>query len=235
MKALAVIQHTSAEYLGLIEDHLEGRTTRFQYFRPFTSDGKLPDEKTLGDGLVLLGAGPWGSAGVNDVPSLLAEIEITKHALAQQIPVVGFGFGAHVLALASGGQVTSAPLRMTVDFATRVDTDAIGTNALGGLIPQRFPVATYLRDRLQLPADAKVLATFGDDDPAIWQVGQNNFGFVGHPGLKPGMVEDLIMEFDDAPDGVAEQLPELSAVKNEIADALVPLMTGLVRECHWMQ
>ena len=95
-------------------------------------------------------------------------------------------------------------------------------------------MATYLRDRLELPAQAKVLASFGDDDPAIWQIGQNNFGFVGHPGLKPGMVEDLIMEFDDAPDGVGERLPELAAVKTEIADALVPLMTGLVRECQWM-
>lgn len=229
MKTLAVIQHTSAEYLGLIEDHLEGRGTRFQYFRPFTSDGKLPDEKALGDGLILLGAGPWGCAGENDVPSLQAEIAIAKQALALKVPVLGFGFGAHVLAIAAGGQVSTAPLRMTVDHATRCDTDA-----LGSLIPPRFPVATYLRDRLVLPEQAKVLASFGDDDPAIWQIGQNNFGFVGHPGLKPGMVEDLIMEFDDAPDGVGERLPELAAVKIEIADALVPLMTGLVRECHWM-
>ena len=37
---LQVIQHTSAEYLGLIEDHLEGRSIRFRYCRPFT--GKVP-------------------------------------------------------------------------------------------------------------------------------------------------------------------------------------------------
>ena len=29
MKTLVVIQHTSAEYLGLIEDHFEGRRIRF--------------------------------------------------------------------------------------------------------------------------------------------------------------------------------------------------------------
>ena len=231
MKTLAVIQHTSAEYLGLIEDHLEGRGTRFQYFRPFTSDGKLPDASSLGDGLVLLGAGPWGSAGENDVPSLQAEVDITKQALAQQVPVVGFGFGAQVLALASGASVNAAPLRMRVDFAQRTEA---GADALAGLIPERFVVATYLRDRLALPANAKVLASFGDDDPALWQIGPNNFGFVGHPGLKPGMVEDLIMEFDDAPPSVAERLPELDARKTEIADALVPLMTGLVRACDWM-
>ncbi len=229
MKSIAVIQHTSAEYLGLIDYHLEGRGTRFHYFRPFTSDGKLPAEDALNDGLILLGAGPWGSAGQQKVPTLAEEVAITKVALQKQVPVVGFGFGAHVLALASGGQVQTAPLRMQVDTAIRTNADA-----LNGLITERFPVATYLRDRVELPADTSVLASFGDDDPAIWQIGNSNFGFIGHPGLKPGMVEDLIMEFDEAPERVTEQLPELDAVKTQIADALVPLMTGLVRECGWM-
>ena len=42
MNVVAVIQHTSGEYLGLMEDHLEGRRIRFQYFRPFAGGGKLP-------------------------------------------------------------------------------------------------------------------------------------------------------------------------------------------------
>jgi hypothetical protein len=29
LKTVHVFQHTSAEYLGLIEDHLEGRSIRF--------------------------------------------------------------------------------------------------------------------------------------------------------------------------------------------------------------
>ena len=42
MNVVAVIQHTAGEYLGLMEDHLEGRRIRFQYFRPFAGGGKLP-------------------------------------------------------------------------------------------------------------------------------------------------------------------------------------------------
>ena len=42
MNLLHVIQHTSADYLGLMEDHLEGRRIRFRYFRPFTEQGTVP-------------------------------------------------------------------------------------------------------------------------------------------------------------------------------------------------
>ena len=54
MNVVAVIQHTSGEYLGLMEDHLEGRRIRFQYFRPFAA-GKLPAPDVPADALILLG------------------------------------------------------------------------------------------------------------------------------------------------------------------------------------
>ena len=78
VKTLAVVQHTSAEYLGLIEDHLEGRRIRFRYARPFATGGRVPGPDALDDGLVLLGGGPWGSAGVRDVPTLAQEIALTR-------------------------------------------------------------------------------------------------------------------------------------------------------------
>ena len=58
MNLLNVIQHTSADYLGLMEDHLEGRRIRFRYFRPFTEKGTIPSSSDISDGLVLLGGGP---------------------------------------------------------------------------------------------------------------------------------------------------------------------------------
>ena len=64
MNLLNVVQHTSADYLGLLEDHLEGRRIRFRYFRPFTEQGAVPGPGDTCDGLVLLGGGPWGSAAV---------------------------------------------------------------------------------------------------------------------------------------------------------------------------
>ena len=61
MKTVHVVQHTSSEYLGLIEDHLEGRGVRFKYYRPFSDRNALPHRDHVRDGVILLGGGPWGS------------------------------------------------------------------------------------------------------------------------------------------------------------------------------
>ncbi len=107
MKTLAVIQHTSAEYLGLIEDHLEGRRIRFRYSRPFTAGGRVPKAGALLDGLVLLGGGPWGSAGGRNVPTLIEELTLTKAALEKGLPVLGIGLGAQIL-VDHGGRLGAA-------------------------------------------------------------------------------------------------------------------------------
>ena len=64
LASIDVIQHTAAEYLGLLEDHFEGRKIRFNYHRPFTQGGKVPKKNSISDGLILLGGGPWGSSRV---------------------------------------------------------------------------------------------------------------------------------------------------------------------------
>ena len=51
-----------------------------------------------------------------------------------------------------------------------------------------------------------LLAVDADERPALFQVGPNSFGFIGHPGFKTAMAEDLIMEFDESPDDPAPQL-----------------------------
>ena len=131
MKSLSVIQHTSAEYLGLMEDHFEGRRIRFTYIRPFTEGVAAPDPDAVADGLVLLGGGPWGSAGERDLPTLEPEVAIARTCLMLEKPLIGIGLGAQILALAAGGSVEATPLRFTLDTARRcVD------GALNGYLPE---------------------------------------------------------------------------------------------------
>ena len=63
----------------------------------------------------------------------------------------------------------------------------------------------------------------------MWQIGENAFGFSGNPGIKLGMVEDLIMEFEEVPADTAGQLEKLRAMQTALEDELVPIMTGLVQ------
>lgn len=230
MKLIHVAQHTSAEYLGLIEDHLEGRGIRFRYYRPFAERGGLPMPVTVKDGLILLGGGPWGAAGTRDLPTLEREVQLARHCLEHGVPVVGIGLGAQILAIAAGGDSEAAPLECTITTASRSDEAA-----LGGYVPETYPLALYMRDRARLPEAARVHARDASGHPALWQIGANCLGFSGHPGLKVAMVEDLVMEFEEAPPGVEASLRELRAIQRPLEDALVPIMTGVIAVTGWME
>ena len=229
MKQIHVLQHTSAEYLGLIEDHLEGRNVRFKYYRPFAGKEALPHRDKIADGLILLGGGPWGSAGTRDLPTLKEEIALAHVCLMREWPVIGIGLGAQILALAAGGSAQSTDLTFDITTAHRT-----GDNALDGYLPAAFPLVLYMRDWPVPPAYATILARDARERPAVWQIGRSAFGFAAHPGIKRAMIEDLIMEFEESPPDAAAGLDRLGAVQRPLEDALVPIMAGLVRQTGWM-
>jgi hypothetical protein len=94
-------------------------------------------------------------------------------------------------------------------------------------MPATFPLALYLRDRPVLPTDAEILAADEAGEPLVFSVRGNCLGFVGHPGMKRGMAEDLIMEFAETPENTVESLEALGAVQGEVADVLSDLMVGI--------
>jgi GMP synthase-like glutamine amidotransferase len=230
MKTLCVLQHFESDYLGLMEDHFEGRNIRFRYCRPFTAGGAIPATAEEYDGLIILGAGPLGIVSGNLIPSLGPELRLTRDFLGRGLPIIGIGVGTCILATAAGGGADEAPLRFVVDSACRVVPQA-----LDGHLPESFPLAVYMRDRPVLPADARILAIDSAGEPVLFQIRDNCFGFLGHPGIKSAMVEDLIMEFDEVPERTAETLAELRAVQGQIAAALGEIMIGLVEAMHLMQ
>jgi GMP synthase-like glutamine amidotransferase len=224
MNVVAIVQHTSGEYLGLMEDHLEGRRIRFQYFRPFAGGRKLPAHDVAADALMLLGGGPWGSAGERDLPTLAEEVALTRAVLHAGTPVIGIGLGAQILAIAADGGSERRELTFEILTATRTDN-----RALNGFLPERFHQVIYMRDWAVPPADAIVLAKDSAGRPVVWRIGDNAYGFAGNPGIKLGMIEDLIMEFEEVPADAVAKLEELRRLQPVLADELVPVMTGLVQ------
>jgi len=224
MKTLCVLQHTEAEFLGLMEDHFEHRAIRFRYVRPFATGGRVPAAAGDFDGLVILGAGPFGIVSGQRLPSLEPELALARDFLRRGLPILGMGIGACILATAAGGGAEEAPLRFTVNVARRVAPEA-----LAGHLPPTYPLVVYMRDRPLLPPGAKVLAVQESGEPALFQLGENCIGFLGHPGIKSAMVEDMIMEFEDSPEDTAVGLAQLRAAQGQINSALDNIMIGIVK------
>ncbi len=229
MKSICVLQHIEAEYLGLIEDHLEARAIRFGYCRPFVAGGKVPADAEGYDGLVILGAGPFGVVSGSLLPTLAPELRLTADFLQRDLPVIGIGIGAVILATAAGGGAEESPLRFAVEDVRRVSGDA-----LGGRLPERFPMALYMRDRPALPASATVLAESAAGEPMVFQTATTALGFLGHPGIKSAMIEDMAMEFAETPEGLADGLQQLREQQSAIAEALSEIMVGLIQQTDWM-
>ena len=173
---------------------------------------------------VLLGAGPKGIVSGDLIPSLGAELRLTRDSLDRGLPVIGIGIGAGILSTAAGGGgAEEAPLRFTVDNARRIVPDA-----LDGHLPPAFPVAVYMRDRPVLLATPRFWRSISTTSRSCFQCRDNCFGFAGHPGIKSAMIEDLIMEFEEVPEGTAETLADLRAVQGDIAAALGAIMVGVI-------
>jgi GMP synthase-like glutamine amidotransferase len=228
MKSLLVLQHVEAEYLGLIEDHFENRMIRFQYVRPFVPGGKIPEQTGGHDALVVLGSGPYGTVSGHILPSMGPEIRLVKAFLAQGLPVIGIGTGAILLALAAGGGADDAPLRFEIVRALRTPHCNLD-------LPKSFPLTLYLRDKAVLPPSATVLASADTGEPLVFSVAPKAIGFFGHPGLKSGMVEDLIMEFDETPPDTAATLDRLRSEQRAIAESLDRIMVALIAATGLME
>ncbi len=228
MKSLLVLQHVEAEYLGLIEDQFENRMIRFQYVRPFVPGGKIPEQTGGHAGLVVLGSGPYGVVSGHILPSMGPEIRLIRAFLAQGLPVLGIGTGAILLAVAAGGGADEAPLRFEVVQALRTEQCPLD-------LPPSFPLTLYLRDRPVLPPSATVLASTHAGEPLVFSIGGKALGFLGHPGIKSGMVEDLIMEFDETPPDTAATLDWLRNEQRAIAESLERIMVAVVSATGLME
>ena len=153
MRTIAVLQNTDSEHLGLIEDHLEGRNIRFKYIRPSHDANWQTKLNQPKDGLILLGASPYGTVSAPKIPLLEAKIECVESCLNQRIPLLAFGTGLQILSLAIGGSVMVKEPSTAVLTANRSNE-----SVLNGYLPESYPVVLWMRDLPLLPSDSIVLS-----------------------------------------------------------------------------
>ncbi len=230
MQTIAVLQQTDAEHLGLVEDHLEGRNIRFRYVRPEHDSDWVRKAELPKDGLILLGGAPYGTVSTPKIPLLDHKLNLIDACLRKNLPIIGFGTGAQLLSLALNGSVHPMELTICVERAFRT-TDT----ALNGYLPVEYPVVSFMRDAPQVPPDAEVLAQSKDGRPMLFQARTNCLGFYGHPGIKSAIIEDAILHTPGYDFGDASELENIRLTQNEMENALVSMMTGIVQITGWMR
>jgi GMP synthase-like glutamine amidotransferase len=231
MKQFLVVQHTYAEFLGGIEKQLENRSIGFIYFRPFTGQS-LPASALQYDALWLLGGAypptdrehwPW----IDDEQKLITAFRRAKR------PVVGFGAGGQLLAQAAGGKAYAEPAQRAY-WTTARKTEAGRNDPVAAAVDGR-KVLVMTNGRVDLPPDVSAILT-DDDGEWIAMRRELEYGMLFRPELKPGMLEDMIMEEGrPLPDDITAILDEARAQWNDSQHTTDRVLAALVTALDLMR
>lgn len=227
------VQHSFSEFLGAFEPELEARDIGFTYLRPVTGQDVFANARQF-DSLWLLG-GAWPVDDTEHCPWIADEVRLVQAFEKAGRPVVGLGFGAHVIALAHGG----APQPLPVHFArwtTAHATDAGRDDPVARAIDGRRVLAMANGD-VSAPAGVEPVAVDADGAWLVLRPSTRTYALRCRPELKPGMIEDMIME-DDRPvpedigallDEARRNWAETQETTHRVAAALVSAL-GLMDE-----
>lgn len=235
MQNYMVVQNTYSEFLGLIEKQLERRNIGFDYYRPFLDQG-LPASVGQFDGVFVLG-GACGPADSGQLPyhdDVLRVIDLFRKA---RRPVTGIGLGGLLVAEAAGGQASTEP-EYTAAFVTAHKTSAGEGDALAEALDGHRLLVLY-HGSVSLPDDVAPLLV---DDEGRWLAIRPDpltYALLFRPEMKPGMLEDIIMEDGhNPPPNIGDLLGEARmnwAEMQEITDKVVVALVselGLMQERH---
>lgn len=232
MKNYCVVQHTYSEFLGLIESQLEKRDIGFAYFRPFVGQD-LPGSAAQYDGLWLLG-GAWPISDTEHHSYLDEELSLIDIFRRSQRPVIGLGMGGLLVARQAGGTAHDDPM-YRAGFVTAHKTAAGTGDALAeALDGQR--VLVMVNGRVDLPEGLE--PTLVDDDGQWLAVRPDalTYGLLFRPEMKPGMLEDIIMEAKhNPPPQIGELLTEARSEWGAMQATTNLVVVGLVTELSLMQ
>ncbi|HQU16925.1 MAG: GMP synthase [Chromatiales bacterium 21-64-14] len=232
MQHFCVVQHTYSEFLGLIEKQLEKRNIGFSYFRPFVGQA-VPGSAVQYDALFLL-AGAWPITDTEHCPWVSEELDLIKIFQKVGRPVVGIGFGALEVAAAAGAESSDAPFH-TACWTTAHMTAAGRGDALAEAVDGRRVLAMY-NGSARLPAGVDPLVV---DDAGNWLAIRPDpltYGMLFRPEVKPGMLEDILMEAKrQAPDNMGDLIATARQEWNETQRTTDQVIVALVNELSLMR
>lgn len=237
MKNFLVVQHTYSEFLGPIEKQLESRDIGFDYARPFLGQG-MPGSALQYDALWLLG-GAHATSDVEHAPWVEDELRLIGSFKQAKRPIVGIGFGGLLVAQYEGGMPHAEPAQRaywTVARKTEAGRDDPLANAVDGRT-----VLVMVNGRVDLSRGMEPILTDAEGNWIAVRPDALTYGMLFRPEIKPGMIEDMIMEEGrPLPDNIGELLeqarvhwPDTQRTADQVVVALVTAL-DLMQERHKM-
>ena len=232
MQYYAVVQHTYSEFLGLIEKQLEKRDIGFSYYRPFVGQD-LPGSALQFDALFLLG-GAYPTVDREHCPWVDDERRLIEIFLKARRPVVGIGFGALLVAEHAGATPLAEPFHNAY-WTTAHATAAGKGDALAQAVDGRRVLVMY-HGAAQLPGGLEPIVV---DDSGRWIAVRPDplcYGMLFRPEVKPGMLEDIIMEAKrEVPPNMDELLSTTRQEWDNMQRTTDLVLVALVKELSLMQ
>ncbi len=232
MQKLAVIQHTYAEFLGQLEGQLEKRGIGFNYYRMAVGDA-LPASALQFDGLFVLG-GSHPNVDEENCPWFADEIRLIGGYEKAGRPVVGMGFGGLSVAAAHGASLSAEPFHNAYWTTARL-TDAGRGDAVAESVAGRRVLVLY-NGSAELPDGIEPLLVDEEGRWLLIRPAEQTYGLLFRPEMKPGMLEDMVMEEDrEAPENLGELMMEARthwADMQDVTDQLVVALVGTLDLMH---
>ena len=188
MKTAVVLRHVPFEDLGTLATTLHAQGYQTRYIDTPVQALNLTDP--LQDDLLVVLGGPIGAYDEQSYPFLNPELQVIRHRLAYQRPVLGICLGAQLMAIALGAQV--APMGLKEIGYHPIMLTADGENSL--LTPLvDVPVLHWHGDRFEIPAGAQHLASSRVCDNQAFQIGTTALGLQFHLEVDANSLEGWLV------------------------------------------
>ncbi|KAB1142350.1 methyltransferase domain-containing protein [Streptomyces luteolifulvus] len=207
-----IVQHLPHEGPYAIGTALEAAGLPVRVCRIWAGD-PVPESPSELAALVVMG-GPM--AAYDDSPVLVtraSELALLRGALGAEVPVLGVGLGAQLLAVAAGGAARPGDGRQ-IGWEEVRTTAAASADPLFAGFPERLRVLHRRGDTLDLPADATQLASCDRYPVQAFRIGGSAWGLRFHLEADKAAVDAFAAAFPDeaAPDLQESAPAELAAL-----------------------
>lgn len=232
MKRFAVVQHSYSEFLGLIETQLEKRDIGFIYFRPFLGS-ELPGSGLQFDALFLLG-GPMSPLDRAELSWLDDETRVIGAFRQAKRPIIGIGLGAMMMADYEGARIEATP-RINA-YWTRARKTAAGEGDPLAEAVDGEEVLVWAPGAATLPSGLEPILVDEAGNWIAFRPEPESVGMLFRPEMKPGMIEDIMMEEDrETPANVLDLMERMRARWADMQRLTDKIVVALVTSSHLMQ